>query len=130
VAHLRPGYCLTDPAAVRRAWLQYRDDATARAEANKQSQEALFDLFSRYRGLSEDEKRVVDDLLAEQVNSSEENIRFDALAVIREFRIQSALPALRTLAERLEGGSSPGAPYEWTKVNRLIGLLVEGTNDT
>jgi len=112
-------------ATIRSAWLDYQAQASARAEANKQSQDALLALFARYRALSDEERPVVDRLLAEQVESFDENVRFDALATIREFKIASALPALRSLADRLEAQDSPGAPFEWAKVNRLIGLLVE-----
>jgi hypothetical protein len=38
-------------------------------------------------------------------------------------RSQAALPALRSLVERLESSGDPGAPYEWVKVNRVIGCL-------
>jgi hypothetical protein len=110
---------------VRSAWIENQVLASERAEASKQSQEALLAVFDRYRELSDQDRAVVDELLAEQAASSDENARFDALAVIGEFRVVSALPALRSLAERLETQDSPGAPYEWAKVNRLIGLLVE-----
>jgi hypothetical protein len=93
-------------ADVRSAWLQMRDEVSAMAVANKQSQEAVLAMAERYRSLSEDERAVVDRLLS-------------------EFRITTALPALRVLADRLETQHSPGAPYEWAKVNRLIALLVE-----
>jgi len=87
-------------------------------------------MFAHYRALGDAERNVVDDLLAEQVISSDENVRFDALATVREFRIRSALPALRVLAQRLEHEASTGAPYEWAKVNRLIGHLVGPTDQT
>jgi hypothetical protein len=112
-------------ADVRSAWLQMRDEVSAMAVANKQSQEAVLAMAERYRSLSEDERAVVDRLLSDQLASEDETVRFDALALIREFRITTALPALRVLADRLETQHSPGAPYEWAKVNRLIALLVE-----
>lgn len=62
----------------------------------------------------------------EQLTSANETDRFDTLALIREFRISSTLPQLRALAALLETSEGPGAPYEWAKVNRLIGLLIEG----
>ncbi len=55
-----------------------------------------------------------------------ESRRFLPLSLIREFRIVSALPALRVLADWLETQDTPGAPYEWAKVNRVIGDLVVG----
>ena len=82
-------------------------------------------LFARYRTLSGQEREIVDQLLAEQVESPVANVSFDALAVIREFRVVSALPALRSLADRLEREASVAAPFEWSKVNQVVGLLVE-----
>jgi hypothetical protein len=108
---------------VREAWRRFREDASARALANKQSNDTLTALFGRYRALSDSERAVIDELLAEQLASLDETDRFDALAVIREFRITSAMPQLRVLAEWLEAQSGPGAPYEWAKVNRLIANL-------
>lgn len=62
----------------------------------------------------------------EQVLSDEENVRFDALSLIEDFKIRSAVPALRKLADRLEHQDQPGAPYEWAKVKRILGNLVSG----
>jgi hypothetical protein len=42
-------------------------------------------------------------LLIEQMASEDETVRFDALALVREFRIAAALPALRGLADWLQG---------------------------
>jgi len=111
---------------VRQSWLRFRRSVSDEAEAMKQSQAALFALFERYRRLPVGERHVIDRLLADDVQSDDEGRRFDALAIIREFRIVSALPALRALAARLENASEPSAPYEWAKVNRTIGLLDQG----
>jgi hypothetical protein len=110
---------------VRTRWLQLQNEDAARANENKQSQEVLLWLNARYRVLSEADRIVIDRLLSEQLSSGDETLRFDALALIREFRIVSALPALRQLADWLETEQWPGAPYEWAKVNQLIGVLVE-----
>lgn len=108
---------------VRLEWVQFRNETNHRARAVKQSQQAIYDLMSHYRSLSEAEKREVDALLIEDLDSTEENTQFDALALIREFKVKSALPALRALADRLEAEQSPSAPYDWAKVNRLIASL-------
>jgi hypothetical protein len=100
-----------------------RDEVSERAVANKQSQEAVLVMIERYRLLSKEERAVVDQLLCDQLASEDETVRFDAVALIREFSITVALPDLRALADRLEAQHSPGAPYEWAKVNRLIGRL-------
>lgn len=110
---------------VRSAWVKDHEQASSRALTNKRTEDVFLALFARYRGLSDPDREVVDDLLVEEAGSSDENVRCDALAVIREFRIDSALQALRILADRLETMDTPGAPYEWAEVNQLIGLLVE-----
>jgi hypothetical protein len=112
------------PEDVRAEWTAFRKQSNADALAAKESQGALFRLFDRYRSLSAAERSVVDQLIAEQVLSPDETVRFDAVAMIDKFVITSALPALRMLAARLEGDAQPGAPFEWAKVNRVIGTLV------
>jgi hypothetical protein len=108
---------------IRQEWLQFTADESDRAERSKQSQGALIALFERYRSLTEVDREIVDELLSEQVKSTEERIRFDALAIIGEFKIRGTIPDLRVLADRLERDSGPGSPFEWAKVNRLIGQL-------
>jgi len=110
-------------AEFRDSWLQRQEEDIARAQAAKQSQDALTSIAARYRCLSPEERRVVDDVLVEQLGSDNEIVRFVALALIEDFRITSALPSLRRLAESLETQHRPGAPYEWAKVNRIIGKL-------
>ena len=112
-------------ADARGAWLRMRDGVRARAIDSKQSQRAVLAMAARYRSLTEGERVDVDQLLIEQLASEDETVRFDALALVREFRIVAALPALRRLADWLETQDSPGAPYEWAKVNRFIGALAE-----
>jgi hypothetical protein len=102
-----------------------RDEVSARAVASQQSQEAVLVISERYRLLAEGERADVDQLPIDQLASQDETVRFDALALIREFRIIAALPALRVLADWLATQHLPGAPYEWAKVNRLIGVLAE-----
>ena len=52
----------------------------------KDSQGVLLELFAHYRALSPEDRLVVDDLLADLATSSEGSVRFDALALINEFR--------------------------------------------
>lgn len=111
---------------VRSRWLAQWADADRRGREAKDSQSALIELFTHYRVLSPGDRPVVDHLLAELAESSEESARFDALALINEFRITSALPALRRLADNLEHSDDRGAPYEWAKVNRMIARLEMG----
>ena len=111
-------------ADVRRAWLEHRDEDVSQATVNKRPQESLLTSAARYRLLSDGDRAVVDGLLADQLSSPDEGDRFLALALIDDFEIASAVPALRRLANCLETQQWPGAPYEWAKVNRMVGHLV------
>ena len=126
---------LRDDAAVRAAWVLFCETTIAAAAARKDSQAVLLVIAARYRELSDEDRVIVDRLLGEELALDEpvadqpwyagENARFLPLFLIREFRIVSALPALRVLADWLETQNTPGAPHEWAKVNRAIGKLVE-----
>ena len=87
------------------------------------SQEAVLRLSHAYTLLQPDERRVVDEVLSEWLYSEDENQRFDALALIREHRIVSAVRALEELAQRLAHSDDPGAPYELAKVKRIVNQL-------
>jgi hypothetical protein len=69
-------------AEVRDLWLERQREDLARAFENKQSHEALLSITARYRGLAADDRAVVDELLAEQLSSGDETVRFIALALI------------------------------------------------
>jgi len=105
------------------AHLQSQD--SVRADENKSPQDILLSLQARYRTLSEEDRTIIDQLLSDQLSFEDEDVRFCALTLIHEFRITSAVPALRRLADWLETHQWPGAPYEWTKVNQLAGRLLE-----
>ena len=73
---------------------------------------------------SDDEERAMaNQVLAEWVLHDDENVRFDALALIHDFRVDAALHALQHLAERLAMSSAPGAPYELQKVRRIMNSM-------
>lgn len=123
-------------ADTRGAWLHFCATAEADAAARKDPQIALPVIAARYEALSDAERGVVDLLLVEQLAPNEpaagdpwytgENERWLSLFLIREYRIAAALPALRVLADWLETQDTPGAPYEWARVNGAVGKLVEG----
>ena len=116
-----------NPDEFRREMEAYRQAVDDQAKALKDSYYALDRQRARYQRLDATERVLANELLAEWVLSGDEAKRFDALALIDDFRIVSATPALRQLADRLESSSEPGAPYEWQKVNRLIGELAKNT---
>jgi hypothetical protein len=130
---------MTD-ADVRSGWLRYCEETSDRAAASKDPNAALPVIAARYAQISNEERTVVDELLVGLIEPDEsvsgepwsvgESARFLPLFLIREFGIVSALPRLRVLADWLESQDTPGAPYEWAKVNRIIGALVEGGTRT
>lgn len=84
---------------------------------------ALFALFDLYRRLDDDERTMANDVIAQWVLAAEESTRYDAIAMVREFRITSASAALKELAWRLVDQRSPGASFELDKVRHLLAEL-------
>jgi hypothetical protein len=81
---------------------------------------ALDRLHDLYRRLDPGERAMADGVLAEWALSSDENLRFDALALIDSFKITKAASALTILAKRLDTSAAPGAPFELHKVVRIL----------
>lgn len=115
---------------LRAAWSAFRDALDVEQVAAKDSQGALPRLFEKYGSLSASEREIVDELISRDVTSSDETRRFDAVALIGEFRIASAVPALRLLAIQLESDPAPGAPFEWAKINRVLAEVQAGGSRT
>lgn len=117
-----------DEASVRNDWTAFCAVTSERYTDMKDSPGALLAIAARYEALTGAEKIVVDRLLVEQLTPTDpqfanEGGRFEALSLVDRFAVTSALPALRDLASWLEEQATPGAPYEWAKVNRIIGRL-------
>lgn len=108
---------------LRQDWIDFRNRATEEAILSKQVAAAQLALFESYESLSAHERRVIDALLAENLGDRDEGVRFHALAVIDEFHVASALPALRALEERLQHAHGPGARFEKAKVLRILDEL-------
>ena len=101
-------------------WRQRWQEISLRAEEAKDSPSAIPALYAAYRAVGERDRPMVDAVIAEAVESDDETERFDALALVREFRIQVAKPHLERLAERLKTSDSPGASWEREKVDRIL----------
>jgi hypothetical protein len=104
----------------RREMWAYRQAVDRDADALKESNLAWEWLRGLYRRFDAEERRLADQVLSEWTLSDDENVRYDALVLIGDFRIMSALPALRELSARLRRSNAPGAPYELQKVDRLL----------
>lgn len=113
------------PDEFRSAFEAFRDEVSRGAIASKLSHDAFVQLSGLYARFDAEERTMADAVIADWLASDDEGRRWDAEALIQEHSISSATPQLRSLAERLEHTSEPGAPYEWAKVNRILGHLAE-----
>lgn len=65
-----------------------------------------------YRRLDEEHRLLADVVIADWLLSDSEAKRFDAVGMVREFRIKQAVTALSDLARRLACESYPAARFE------------------
>jgi hypothetical protein len=104
-------------------WRRIWSEVSRRHIAAKDSQGAIRELFGLYAELDPDERKAANQDLFEAMRVGDETQRFDALAITSEFKLADAIPYLRELAVRLQLDDSPGAPFELTRVQRLIKKL-------
>lgn len=104
----------------RKEMWAYREATDKDANALKESNLAWEWLHDLYRRFDAGERALADQVLREWVLSDDENVRYDALVLIGDFRIMSAMPALRELVTRLTRNKAPGAPHELQKVDRIL----------
>ena len=86
----------------------------------KDSYYCLDKLYKFYKQLDDEERKMADKVLSEWVLSDHENIRFEAMAMIREFKVVTTSEALRKQAVELRFSRSPGAPYEIIKIQSIF----------
>ena len=104
-----------------------RNAAEQEAKEQKNSMLVLERLKDFYRQLDPADKALADQVLCTWLQA-DEGYRFDALALIREFKIATALPHLRSLAAGLTRSKQPGAPFELQKVETIMQTLIAATN--
>jgi hypothetical protein len=101
----------------------YREDAEQTASALKDTNIVLERLNLLYKRFDADERELANQVVSEWVLAEDENLRFDAAHLIREFKIVSAITSLQILIERLSSDSAPSAPFERASVDRLLHSL-------
>jgi hypothetical protein len=107
-------------------WQSFEDQwarLDAEAQADTFSHQLLLRLIELYRGLDPAEREVADEVLTGWVLDGDPRQRFDALAMIDGFSIQSALPVIRTALERLEDDAGPSVPTDRSKLQRILAHL-------
>jgi hypothetical protein len=123
-------YALVSGETVGTAWRRLRDDLSERAIKSKDSMNAVFELSGAYADLRDEDRAEVNTVLGEWVLSDSEALRYDALFVVADHAIRDLVPVLRLLQQRLEDQpTGPRSPYEWAKVNRLLGELTAPTQE-
>lgn len=105
---------------LRVAMNAYRKAVDQEARELKDSYLALEKLHSLYRELETEERALADRVVAEWLLSDDEGLRFDALVLVDDFKIVKAVSALRELSRRLGSTTTPGAPYEQQRIDRVI----------
>ena len=100
----------------------------ADAQAEKFSQGTVLRLADFYRQLDEEDRRVVNEVLASWVRDGDARRRFDALALIDHFDVRSALPAVQADLERLSSAVGPSVASDRAQLERIIARLQPGSN--
>ena len=81
------------------------------------------ELMKLYRRFDDEEQRMAKEVIVEWLRSPEPRKQFDALALVDELVIVSALPTLRELQGEAEECTDHEAPYDWARLNRIAGRL-------
>ena len=104
-------------------WRSVWIDVDRRYRQSKAAPGAIIELFERYAELDPAGRAEANEAIFEALREGDEGKRWDALAIINEFRLQEAIPDLRALSARLQFDDSPGAPFEVAKIDRLLKKL-------
>ena len=110
---------------LERDWDEFRDVLDARMSGTKDSQRVWFGLIERYRNLSVEERIVIDAHLAKVLERDDQLERADALVVIQEYEIASALPAVQRLVSRLADANSFEERQYHAQANRIAQQLTQ-----
>ena len=110
------------------AWEAIDEDA----DSSKFPEIAVPTLENLYRAFDDEQRNIADQIIAEFVTSSDPGKQFDALALVRTFKIRTALPQLLELeasckrrVRRSWIRSDPTAPNDLEEVRRVIQALKE-----
>lgn len=99
--------------------------ANEEADSLKDPYVTLDRLRTLYEKFDADERRMADQVIAEWTADGAEGRRWDALALIEDLGIASAVPALRTMAERLARGAEPGARHWAERATKIADGLAK-----
>lgn len=109
-----------------RIWHETAVEARALVDSGRDPMAPVELLSELYSALADDERDVADALLAEDLLSDDSGVRYDALWIVNDLAIKSAVPALQALASRLAASAELDATFELQKVGRLLQKLTDG----
>jgi hypothetical protein len=109
--------------AIRWEWARVWARAHGLDEDDRPTDDVCIDLSEAYAALDLGAQRVVDPVVAGWLDSDRQH-RYEALFLIAEHRIFWALPALRSLAERLASAPDPEDRADLEAVARTIEVLL------
>ena len=95
----------------------------------KESHGSVMELMKLYRRFDDDEETMAKHVIVEWLRSAEPRKQFDALALVDQFVIVEALPTLRELQAEAEERTDHEAPYEWARLNRIVGRLTQASEN-
>ena len=111
---------------IQQWWTQEYEYLLRAGRASKNPMSALFEMYRRYEALTNSERDQINDLLVTWVEDSNDDKRFAAHAIVEEYKIVAAIPAMGRLCERLKRCNVPDNPdgfYERQKVLGKIDVL-------
>jgi hypothetical protein len=93
------------------------------AAITKSPREATEEFAEFYAKLNAEERAQADEAIAVWVLSENKRQRFDALAMVRRFKIAAALPNLKRLLFNLASSGTAESRYDFGYVSSLIQML-------
>lgn len=98
---------------------RYREHADREAQSRRDPYIALDRLHLLYLRFDDAARAMANQVLGEWVLSDDASKRYNAIALIRDFKVNSAAPALQQLADRLADSDELGASDERNKASDL-----------
>jgi hypothetical protein len=99
---------------------EYWRDADGRAQALRDAYFVLDRLDKLYRNFDPEEQAMADLVVSQWLLSDNDRLWYDGLYLTRQFRISSALPAMRTLSERLQNSRVDAHRFFVPAIRKLI----------
>jgi hypothetical protein len=108
---------------IRKFWVDRRNSLVEKAEAIKDSQSVSFGLIDTYDGLTDYERAVVNDIIAEWLMSDDNTLRYDAGFLISQRCIKSMKGTVEQAILSAQHRVGPEAEFEVKKLRRILSEL-------